>query len=216
MVSIPTVGIVVLAAGTSTRMGAPKQLLPYQGRSLLRHVVEMALDSICQPVIVVLGARAEQLQQELKNLAVQVVENLRWAEGMSSSICTGITALNATSNKATAAVLILCDQPFVSAQVINQLVEAYHFTGKPIVGSEYAGTIGVPALFSHSFFSELMALKGSEGAKQVITRNIDQVYSVHFPDGAIDIDTPEDYELLMKMGSRGGRGAGEAGGESHE
>ena len=197
-----TVGIVILAAGASTRMGTPKQLLFYQGCSLLRRVVETALASVCQPTIVVLGASAERLQQEVKNLPVQVVENLQWSEGMSSSISTGITALNAASIKVSAVVLLLCDQPFASVQVINQLVEASHSTGKPIIASEYSGKLGVPALFSHTFFPELMTLKGSEGAKQLIANHSQEVYGLPFPDGVIDIDTPEDYEQLRK-GVRG-------------
>ena len=193
------VGVVILAAGASTRMGTPKQLLPYRGRSLLRQATETALASVCQPIIVVLGANAERLRQEVKDLPVQVVENLRWGEGMSSSIRAGVAALDADPNRISAVVLALCDQPFVSAQVINHLVEVYHFTGKPIVASKYSGTLGVPALFSHTLFSELKALRGGEGAKQVITNYPCEVFSVPFPAGAIDIDTPKDYEQFRSM-----------------
>lgn len=199
VVSGSAVGVVILAAGASTRMGTPKQLLPLQGRSFLRQAAETALASVCQPIIVVLGAYAEQLRQEVENLPVQVVENLRWAEGMSSSVWAGVAALDATPDKISAVVLTLCDQPFVSAQVINQIVEAYHVTGKPIVASEYAGTLGVPALFSRTFFSELKALRRGEGAKQVITKHAHEVFGVPFPEGAIDIDTPKDYEQFQSM-----------------
>lgn len=199
-VRTPTVGVIVLAAGASTRMGKPKQLLPYNGSSLLRHAVETALASECRPVVVVLGSAAERLQQEVSDLPVQVVENLHWAEGMSSSIRTGVVALNATSNTVSATILLLCDQPFVSIQVINQLIETYQFTGKPIVASRYAGILGVPALFSCAFFAELVSLRGSEGAKQVITNHPHEVYGIPFPNGAIDIDTPKDYEQLQEMG----------------
>ena len=191
------VGVVILAAGASTRMGTPKQLLPLQGRSFLRHAAETALASVCQPVVVVLGAYAERLRQEVEDLPVQVVENLRWAEGMSSSVGAGVAALEATPDKISAVVLTLCDQPFVSAEVINQIVEAYHVTGKPIVASEYAGTLGVPALFSRTFFSELKALRRGEGAKQVIAKHAHEVFGVPFPEGAIDIDTPKDYEQFQ-------------------
>lgn len=199
MVGGPAVGIVILAAGASTRLGTPKQLLPLHGRSFLRHAAETALASVCQPIIVVLGAYAERLRQEVENLPVQVVENLRWAEGMSSSVGAGIAALEATSDKISAVVLTLCDQPFVSAQVINQLVKAYHVTGKPIVASEYAGTLGVPALFSRTFFSELKALTRGEQAKKVIRKHAHEVFGVPFPEGAIDIDTPNDYEQFQTM-----------------
>ena len=210
-----TVGIVILAAGASTRMGTSKQLLLYQGRSLLCRIVETALASVCQPTIVVLGASAEQLQQEIKHLPVQVVENLQWAEGMSSSIFTGINVLNAESVKVSAVVLLLCDQPLVCVQVINQLVETHYSTGKPIIASEYSATLGVPALFSHTFFPELMTLKGGEGAKQLLKNHSEDVYSLPFPDGVIDIDTPEDYEQLSR-GGRGGSGGSGAGGQRRQ
>lgn len=193
------IGIVILAAGGSTRMGTPKQLLPYQGYSLLRHTVEAAVASVCRPIIVVLGAYAQLIQPEISQLPIQVVENLQWAEGMNTSIRIGIEALSAPKNNVQAVVVALCDQPFISYKIINQLVEAYHLTGKTIIASEYAGTFGVPALFSRSFFSKLTTLRGGEGAKQVIKKYTQEVFGVSFPKGAIDIDTPIDYKQFLSM-----------------
>ncbi len=192
----PTIGIIILAAGASTRMGKPKQLLLYQGRSLLRHITEIAIASKNQPIIVVLGANAEIIKPEICQLPVQIVENLQWASGMSSSIQTGVNALG---QNVEAVVITLCDQPFVSPEVINQLVEAYRLTPKAIVACEYADTLGVPALFHHTFFSKLANLKQGEGAKQIINKYINQVTSVPFLEGKIDIDTPDDYEQLQIM-----------------
>ena len=118
---------------------------------------------------------------------------------MSSSIRAGIQALNTQPNQIGAAVITLCDQPFISAQIINQLVEAYQMTDRLIIASEYAGTLGVPALFSRNFFSELTTLREVEGAKQVIKRYRQKVFRVPFPKGAIDIDTPKDYEQFRIM-----------------
>lgn len=192
-----TIGLMILAAGASTRMGTPKQLLLYQGCSLIRHITEVAIASLCQPIAVVLGANAERIQPELNQLPVQIVENQRWQEGMSSSIQVGLEALLAVNPNLEAVAIALCDQPFVSSQTLNQLVEAYHVTGKPIIACEYAGTIGVPALFSRTLFSELMILKSTEGAKQVIRTHMDEVFTVPFPEGVIDIDTPKDYAQLQ-------------------
>lgn len=194
----PAVGVIILAAGASTRMGAPKQLLPYQASNLLCHTVEVALATY-QPIVVVLGAYAERMQIEVSHFPVQVVENSQWSEGMGSSIRVGIQALSPWLEELEAVVIVLCDQPFVSAQIINQLVETYQITGQAIVASEYAGTLGVPALFSCSLFSELMCLSGNHGAKQLIKKYCEQVSSVTFPQGAIDIDTPKDYEQLLIM-----------------
>ncbi|MEH2005643.1 nucleotidyltransferase family protein [Nostoc sp.] len=196
-----TIAIMILAAGASTRMGTPKQLLLYQGRSFLEYIIEMAIASVCQPVVVVLGANAEQIYPQIKQLPVRVVNNLDWDSGMSTSIKSGIELLNNLPQKIEAVVITLCDQPFVSHQIINQLVDTYYSAKKPIIACEYAGTLGVPALFSQRFFSELAALKETSGAKKVINNNLNEVFSISFPLGDIDIDTPKDYEQLLSMAS---------------
>ncbi|MEH2431145.1 MAG: nucleotidyltransferase family protein [Nostoc sp.] len=192
-----TIAIMILAAGASTRMGTPKQLLLYQGRSFLQYITEIAIASVCQPVVVVLGANAEQIHPQIKQLPVRVVKNSDWACGMSTSIKSGIELLNNLPQKIEAVVITLCDQPFVSPQIINQLVDTYYSTKKPIIACEYGDTLGVPALFSQTFFSELAALKETSGAKKVINHNVNEVFSIPFPLGDIDIDTPKDYEQLL-------------------
>ena len=192
-----TVGAIVLAAGASTRMGTPKQLLDFQGRSFLRHTVEIVVASICKPIVVVLGAYAEKIRPEVNHLPVLVVENPQWQDGMGASIQVGMTALNAATEEIEGVVLTLCDQPFVSCDVINQLVAAYHSTGQGIIASEYAGTLGVPALFSRKFFSDLLNLQTTSGAKQVIKKYSHEVFPLPFAAGAIDVDTPQDYEELQ-------------------
>ncbi|MEH2175306.1 nucleotidyltransferase family protein [Nostoc sp.] len=194
-----TIAIMILAAGASTRMGTPKQLLLYQGRSLLQYITEIAIASVCQPVVVVLGANAEQIHPQIKQLPVKVVKNLDWACGMSTSIKSGIELLNNLPQKIEAVVITLCDQPFVSPQIINQLVDTYYSTKKPIIACEYGDTLGVPALFSQTFFSELATLKETSGAKKVINNNLNEVFSLPFPLGDIDIDTPKDYEQLLSI-----------------
>jgi|SRR4028119_2472151 molybdenum cofactor cytidylyltransferase len=191
------IGLIILAAGASTRMGTPKQLLLYRGRSFVHYITEVAIASVCQPIAVVLGANAEQIKPEISQLPVQIVENQQWAEGMSSSIRVGLEAVLAGNQNIEAVAIALCDQPFVSSRTLDRIVEGFHLTSKPIVASEYAGTLGVPVLFSRPLFSKLMDLKNTEGAKQLIKKHIHEVCSVPFPEGAIDIDTPEDYEQLQ-------------------
>jgi molybdenum cofactor cytidylyltransferase len=194
----PSVAIILLAAGASTRMGRPKQLLTYDGHTFLRKAAEAAAASVCRPLLVVLGAYADQLQSEIDGLLVRSVINDRWAEGMGSSIRAGLEALKHCDREgaAKAVVLMLCDQPFVTAAVINNLVTAFRSNSKGIVASEYGGIVGVPALFAREYFAALAALSGAAGAKQIIADHTSDVVRVSFPKGITDIDTPEDYLQL--------------------
>lgn len=197
--SRPSTAIIILAAGGSTRMGRPEQLLTYGSRTFLRNAAETALASVCQPIIVVLGAYADELQSEIDDLPVQAVVNERWAEGLGFSIRAGLGSLEncGREDAAEAVVLMLCDQPFVTAAVIDDLVTAYHSNGKGIIASEYGGIVGVPALFEREYFAELSALSGAAGAKQIIAAHASEVVRVPFPKGITDIDTPEDYWQLQ-------------------
>lgn len=191
-----SVGLILLAAGASTRMGSSKQLLPYRGRSLLRYMAEVALTSCCEPIIVVLGSNAAQIQQEINDLPLQIVENEQWSEGMSSSIRAGVKQITALNQHLDAVVIMLCDQPLVTSSILNQLIEAYQIAQSLVVASAYTNTLGVPALFSQRLFPELLSLTAKVGAKNLIRQYINQVYQVPFPEGVIDVDTPEDYQQL--------------------
>jgi molybdenum cofactor cytidylyltransferase len=188
------VGLLILAAGASTRFGRPKQLLPYRGRSLLRHAAETALGSTCRPIVVVLGAHAERLAGEVSGLPVRVVVNPRWPQGMGTSLRAGLEALCVAGPEVGAALITLCDQPLLSSHTIDSIVERYRESRKPIVASEYGDVLGVPALFDRALFEELLALGDASGAKEIIARRRGDVCAVPFPEGAIDIDTPQDFE----------------------
>ena len=192
--SVSAIAIVILAAGASRRMGVPKQLLHHRGRTLLRHAVETALVSTCRPLVVLLGANAEEIQPEIEGLPVKIVQNPYWAEGLGSSIRAGIEALVSAADPPEAVVLSLCDQPLVCSDDIEALVTAYRSTKHPIVASQYAGTLGVPALFAQPVLAELLSLAGDAGAKQVIQRNLPTVWQVPCPNAAFDFDTLEDYD----------------------
>ncbi len=194
-----TIGLIILAAGASTRMGTPKQLLTHRGQTLVPRAADAALASVCRPVVVVLGAYANQVSFELRELPVRVTMNQQWNEGMSSSIQNGLKTLRDESPEASGVVIMLCDQPFVSAAIINQLVEAHRQTGNSIVASAYGKTRGVPVLFGRKLFAELAALKAGEGARQLIANQASKVVTIYFPQGAFDVDTPLDYERLVNI-----------------
>ena len=190
------IGLIILAAGASTRMGCPKQLLKYQNQSLIYHTVNIAVASLCEPIVVVLGAYAELIQPEIKSFPVTIALNPDWTGGMSTSIRVGLETLLVFSPQLEAIVLTLCDQPLVSTSIINELVATYHRTKQPIVASQYGEVVGVPALFDSQFFPNLLKLKGDRGARQVIKQFIPRVLPVPFPAGSFDIDTPTDYARL--------------------
>jgi molybdenum cofactor cytidylyltransferase len=192
-----SVGLVMLAAGASSRMGQPKQLLKLNGESLIRRATLAALHSVCQPVVIVLGANEAFIRPEIADLSVQIVENPDWEQGMGSSIQIGIRQLLTTQPPIQAAVLMLCDQPLVDTSLINQLVECYKTSQGAVVASEYNGQLGVPALFDQKLFAELLQLDGPAGAKKIIEKYKPTCYRLPFPEGALDVDTPEDYEKVL-------------------
>src|SRR5207302_6083460 len=161
------IGAVILAAGASTRMSIPKQLLQFRGQAFLRRAASVALEVGCQPVVVVTGANAAACRESLRGLDVLEAENQQWESGMSSSVRVGIEALVTPNPRIAAVVLMLCDQPFVTREIIAQLVAAHLETGRSIIASRYGGSYGVPALFAKVYFAELATLEGATGAKQV-------------------------------------------------
>jgi len=195
----PASALMILAAGASTRLGRPKQLLPFRGRSLLRHAAETALASSCRPVVVVLGAFAGRLSGELSGLPVTVALNPQWNEGLSSSIRAGLKALPPEGAGPNALLIMLCDQPLISAQFLDRLVAVHLSGGSGIVAAEYGGEGGVPALFSRAYFPELAALRGSRGAKPIIVKYAKHAQRIPLPEAALDIDRQEDIECLGRL-----------------
>lgn len=195
-----TIGIVLLAAGASTRMNnQSKQLLQFEGQSLLRRAAQTVLASASQKTVVVLGANAEKLKSEIEDLPIQIVINENWMSGMASSIKTGLSALLEENQNLAAVVVLLCDQPLVTAQTINSLIDTFKQTKNLIVASEYNETIGVPALFAREIFNELLNLKADSGAKFVIKKQAASVKKILVPEAAFDVDTLADYERLLQQ-----------------
>jgi len=187
---------VILAAGGSSRFGQPKQLIRFRENSLVRRIIDAACGAGCSPVVVVIGSEDEKLQRELDGTGVVTVQNQQWQRGIGSSIRCGIQGLVNSSPDIEASLLLICDQPAVDTRVIQRLIALRETTGKTIVASSYANTLGVPALFDRSIFEELLSLGDTAGAKSTILRNRERVASLSFPQAEIDIDTWEDLEKL--------------------
>jgi molybdenum cofactor cytidylyltransferase len=190
-------GIIVLAAGASTRMGQAKQLLRVQGESLLQRSVRTAMATSFRPIVVVLGAQRELVELELKGLEVKTTYNAAWSSGMGSSIASGMKHLLACAPDLERVLLLVGDQPYLSTEVLIQLTQ----TNEPLAVAQYANTLGVPAMFERSLFPELKALGAAPGAKALIQQYRDQAAVVDFPDGAFDIDTPADWAAFLTKSS---------------
>jgi len=184
----------ILAAGSSSRLGMPKQNLLFRGQTLLQIVINAARESGCEPVAVVTGANAASIKVPQADM---VLHNPDWQEGMSSSIRLAIQHLEYL-DAVTGVILLVCDQPFVSAGLLAQLINEQSKTGKKIVACRYNETIGVPALFDRSLFPQLLSVSGHQGAKKIIAQHQQQLGVVAFECGGTDIDTLPDYEKLLK------------------
>jgi len=191
---------ILLAAGSSTRLGQPKQLLNFGGKPLVRHVAEVALASRLRELIVVVGNQASLVSDALAGLAVRIVENPDFLQGQSTSLRAGVAALPADL---AAAMVLLVDQPFVDAELINRLIAHYECTGALIVAPEHAGQRGNPVLFDASLLAELRLVTGDVGARDVIRRHRDALMTVSLDDARafLDVDTWEDYERLPSPGA---------------
>lgn len=191
------VGIIILAAGNSSRLGQPKQLLAYKETTLLKNTVKEASLVPHAVVIVVTGSNHELIEKELDNTAVKISFNPDWETGMSSSIVKGLKDLLRLQPDIQKCIFTVCDQPFVTGALFTNLVEEDQKSGKGITASEYTATLGTPVLFDKKYFAELLELKGQDGAKKIITKYLDDTAKVPFEKGSIDIDTEDDYNKLI-------------------
>jgi molybdenum cofactor cytidylyltransferase len=195
MASLP-IGAIVLAAGGSTRLGQSKQLLKYaDGETLVHSVARGAHEAGCKPICVVTGKAHDQVAPAVADLALVVVRNENWESGIGSSIRLGLAQLVDLS---AAVVLLACDQPAVGARIICAAIEQHNKTGRPIIASRYANTLGIPALFDRSVFRELEQLDDGSGAKGLIEGDLARVAAIEFPGGAIDVDSPEDLHAWRR------------------
>jgi molybdenum cofactor cytidylyltransferase len=188
----------VLAAGGSTRLGRPKQMLQYRGKTLLQHSVETAINTINNSIIVVTGCNEDLIAGQINKMPVDIIINEKWQDGMASSIVCGLNFLLSKYPLADGVIFMMSDQPFVSALLLNSLLITQQQTGKAMVASSYNNSTGVPALFHKAFFPQLLRLSGDAGARTILQPYSSEVATVSFPQGNIDIDTEEDYEKLLQ------------------
>lgn len=194
-----SIGIIVLAAGASTRMQEPKQLLEFEGKTLLRRAVETAISTNCKPVVVVLGANFNETLAEIKDLPVDVCHNNDWRKGLSSSLQCGLKNMLNLNPNLDAFIATLADQPYISANHLQDFIKRFQQTTNPLIAAKYNETNGVPALFGKQIFNEFKEISGDKGAKMILKKHQDTLISIDLPEAAHDIDTRQDYLNLAKL-----------------
>ena len=214
MNAIQTTAAIILAAGSSSRMegGRHKLMLPLDGRPVLAHVIDATLASQARPIVVVIGHQSDQVRSQIEHFTtykdIVVIENAQFKEGMSSSLRLGIQTLLANDYMNSqiqysidSALILLGDQPLITARNIDRLITAYRAYGSLIVAPLYSGKRGNPVLFDNSLFPELIEVTGDEGGRTVLNHHRDEVELVEMGDtqANFDVDTWEAYEQVIKM-----------------
>jgi molybdenum cofactor cytidylyltransferase len=174
-------------------MGQSKQLLPWKSETLLSHTINIVKASKAAGIYVVLGANQEAHRKAINSENINVIANGNWKDGMGTSLKAGINELQKDSSVAGVLILV-CDQPFLSTAHLDAMIESFEKQKCSIVASVYDGTNGVPVLFGKEHFTELVDIGDDEGAKKVISSNQEQVIGIMFPEGSVDIDTPDEYQ----------------------
>ena len=188
-----------MAAGSSSRMGTPKQLLSWNNSTLIESAIKTALQVQKTKVYVVLGAHFELIAQHIKTYPINIVENPDWEKGLGSSIAAGVKAID-QHHDLEGVMIVLADQPLVSSTDVLHLIKHFESGKNRIVATAYnEDNIGVPAIFDHSYFDALAKLNEDRGAKSILKEYSEQVCTVSLPNKLLDIDTPEGYEQLLKI-----------------
>lgn len=195
------IGVVILAGGASKRLGKPKQLLKYEKKPLLQHVIDVSNNLPCYPKVLVLGAYAKQIESEIDKHNFKIQLNPSWEKGMSTSIASGIKKCLELEPSLNGILFLLTDQPYVTEEILEKLLKKYQVGNSSITGSRYKETVGVPSIFDRRHFPELLDLTEDQGARKLIRKYPEEVASIEFEMGSLDIDTQDDYEKLLKIPS---------------
>ena len=196
--AVPTIKVLLLAAGQSSRMGKPKQLLPVANETLISLALKKAMLASTNGVYCVLGANSDAIQSELRDYSITIVKNEQWQEGLGKSIAIGTTAILKKESETQGILILLADQPWVDDTYLEKMISRFKAQPDILVASDYGEFYGVPALFPESYFDQLEKLRGDNGAKELLNSEDIPVLGVRSPEKLNDIDTPEDYEQFLK------------------
>ena len=174
----------------------PKMLLDFNGKTLLQHIIDEVQQLKDISLLVVTGCYHHLLKEILQPQQIPFVQNEQWEEGMGTSIQKGMNYLQEHYSNADSVIILVCDQPYITSGLLQEMIHTKQTSGKGIVACSYNDTMGTPVLFDKKYFTALAMLEGASGAKKMIQQYNEDVASIQFPKGAIDIDTPDDYNKL--------------------
>jgi len=192
------IGIIILAAGASRRLGQPKQLVSIKNKLLLQHAIDIGTSISPHTTAVILGANNEKIKPKVNFYSSHIIINLKWNEGISSSIRSGINYFEKKHPSIENLLFLVCDQIYLSKTHLTKMIESHIKNGSKITCSSYKKEYGVPVIFNNQLFDSLKKLNGDYGAKNILKKNMKEIKAIPFIGGEYDIDTPEDYIQINK------------------
>ena len=204
MKKLENIAVLIMAAGQSSRMKGIKQLLPWNGTTLLQHTLNTILDIKKNKVFMVLGANSDLIEAELKLVKqpVALIKNEKWQKGLGSSIACGIDFILEQEHTIDGILICLADQPLLTDVYYKKLLQIFRTNEVAIVATKYPNKSGVPAVFSTKIAQELIHLNEDYGARRIMSKYKDNMIVLDAGEQIIDIDTPETYEHLYKQHNR--------------
>ncbi|MCF6296078.1 MAG: nucleotidyltransferase family protein [Flavobacteriaceae bacterium] len=197
MLNIPNIAVIILAAGASTRIGTPKQLLRWKNTTLLGHAIITAKKLNTKDIIVILGNNYVLIKSKINNSGVQILNNKNWEKGLGNSIAFGVNNILENKSNIDGILIMLSDQPLIDSEYLNSLINKFIIGKHQIIATSYKnGKQGVPVLFDRIYFNELSKLNDDKGAKAIIEKYIKNVLVVNGEQIVPDIDTLENYKNL--------------------
>ena len=193
------VGVLILAAGNSSRMGSVKQLLPWENTTMMEHVVHQAELSNADGVLVVLGANFDLIKGKMNFRKADFIENKNWRLGLGTSISCGLRYALLKWGGLDGLLVMLADQPLIDTSYLNLMMDKFETSKKGIIATKYKSRVGVPAIFSFRYFQELAELQDDFGAKNIIAKFKDDIFEMEGQGKTEDIDTLEDYKRVKNF-----------------
>lgn len=193
------IAVLILAAGSSSRLGKPKQLVKFKNKTLLQHSIDVSEALDLSEKIIVLGANEEKILNEVDLKNHKLLINSNWEEGMSTSLKRGLEEIQNLHPTIENVLVLLSDQPFISESVLQELIDKHLKANCLASFSEYQEIPGVPAIFSREIFPDLMRIEGDRGARDLIKNGLTNYQLVPFEKGIVDIDTEKDLRFLKQL-----------------